>query len=257
MPRHLFTPDASSPSIIVPLTAPDLPRLEAQVAALSSARVASSAHDAVEWRVDLFTPFTDGDGSDPDPAVSALRRIAQLLPGTPILATFRTIAEGGGADLTPEAYVGLVGALAATGLAAAIDVEFRHPRAAEAIESAHAHHTPVVASNHDFHGTPPVEEIVERLAAMELAGADTAKIAVTPRSPADVLVLLDATERRYRAAGIPLITMSMGALGAVTRIVGGTFGSAATFATVGPASAPGQLPAEGVRQALDLLRAGD
>lgn len=257
MPRHPFTLDASSPSIIVPLTAQDLPGLEEQVAALDSARVADAALDAVEWRVDLFSPFTAGGGSDPAPAVSALRRIAELLPETPVLATFRTTAEGGSSDITPEAYLGLIGALASTGLPAAIDVEYRHPRAAEAIEIAHAHHTPVVASNHDFHGTPPAEEIAERLAAMERAGADVAKIAVTPRSPADVLVLLDATERRYRAAGIPLITMSMGALGAVTRIGGGTFGSAATFATVGSASAPGQLPAAAVRAALDLLRARD
>ncbi|MDV7999797.1 type I 3-dehydroquinate dehydratase [Rhodococcus sp. IEGM 1408] len=256
MPRHPFALDASSPSIIVPLTAHDLPQLEEQVAALSS-RAAEVVHDAVEWRVDLFAPFIAGGGSDPAPAVSALHRIAELLPETPILATFRTIAEGGGADITPEAYLGLIGALASTGLAAAIDVEYRHPRAAEAIDVAHAHHTPVVASNHDFHGTPPVEEIVERLEAMELAGAEVAKIAVTPRTPAEVLILLDATERRHRTSGIPLITMSMGALGAVTRICGGTFGSAATFATVGSASAPGQLPAAGVRSALDLLRTRD
>lgn len=256
MPRHPFTLDASSPSIIVPLTARDLSGLEEQVAALGS-RGADAAHDAVEWRVDLFAPFTAGGGSDPAPAVSALRRIAELLPETPVLATFRTIAEGGGADITPEDYLGLIGALASTGLAAAIDVEYRHPRAAEAIDTAHHHHTPVVASNHDFHGTPPVEEIVERLEAMERAGAEVAKIAVTPRSPADVLVLLDATERRHRTAGIPLITMSMGALGAVTRIGGGPFGSAATFATVGSASAPGQLPAAAVRAALDLLQERD
>lgn len=256
MPRHPFTLDASSPSIIVPLTAPDLPELGDQIAALSS-RPAHAAYDAVEWRVDLFAPFTAGGGIDPAPAVSALRRIAELLPETPILTTFRTIAEGGGADLAPEAYLGLIRALASTGLAAAIDVEYRHPRAAEAIDAAHAHHTPVVASNHDFQGTPPVQEIVERLEAMERAGADVAKIAVTPRSPADVLILLDATARRHRASGIPLITMSMGALGAITRIGGGTFGSAATFATVGSASAPGQLPAAGVRAALDLLAAHD
>ncbi|MBB1022344.1 type I 3-dehydroquinate dehydratase, partial [Dietzia sp. E1] len=40
------------------------------------------------------------------------------------------------------------------------------------------------------------------------------------------------------------------------RIGGGAFGSAATFATVGEASAPGQLPAAGVRAALGLLHPG-
>lgn len=132
-------------------------------------------------------------------------------------------------------------------------MEFRHPLAARAIAAAHTHGSPVVASNHDFHATPGVDEIVDRLASMEAMGADVAKIAVMPQSAADVVTLIDATQRRFGEARIPLITMSMGTLGAVTRVGGGVFGSAATFATVGEASAPGQLPAAEVRAALQLL----
>ncbi|TCW25762.1 type I 3-dehydroquinate dehydratase [Dietzia cinnamea] len=230
---------------------------------------AARPFDLIEWRVDLYESFTAtvgadaaggrdaaGSGFDPVPVVAALGALAAALPDTPILATFRTTAEGGGAPLSDELYVRLVDTLAASGLAAAVDVEYRHPLAARAIAAAHDHGVAVVASNHDFDATPPVEEIVARLAAMEEAGADVAKIAVMPRSAADVVTLLAATERRYREAEIPLITMSMGAPGAVTRIGGGAFGSAATFATVGEASAPGQLPAAGVRAALGLLHPG-
>ncbi|MBB1041735.1 type I 3-dehydroquinate dehydratase [Dietzia sp. Cai40] len=274
MPRHRLVLDARSPSIIVPLTGRDLTELAEQIGALRSAdsefrsttvRGTPPAGvspdtdrlvDVVEWRVDLYGPFTAGAGSDPDPAVQALEQISALLPGLPVLATFRTRSEGGGAEISPEAYVALVEALASTGMAAALDVEYRHPHAEDAITAARRHRTPVVASNHDFDATPPAEEIVARLTAMEDAGADVAKIAVTPRSAADVVTLLSATEERYRAARIPLITMSMGGLGAVTRLGGGPFGSSATFATVGAASAPGQLPAEGVRHALDLLSGG-
>lgn len=270
MPRHEFVLDASSPSIIVPITAPDAAGLQEQAAALAAALTATGEaaaaapapaggsagrhlFDVVEWRVDLYAPFTAGAGADPAPAVAALTRLTELLPQTPLLATFRTTAEGGGAEISAEHYVELIAALAGSGLAAAVDVEHLHPLAARAIEAAHSHGTPVVASNHDFDATPDADEIVARLAAMETAGADVAKIAVMPRSAADVVTLLDATERRHRTAENPLITMSMGALGAVTRIGGGAFGSAATFATVGEASAPGQLPAAGVRAALDLL----
>ncbi|MFN3339744.1 MAG: type I 3-dehydroquinate dehydratase [Dietzia sp.] len=274
MPRHRLTLDARSPSIIVPLTGRDLPELDEQIGALNTAGAefggaavggtspdgttpdAVQLFDVVEWRVDFYEPFTAGAGSDPSPAVEALERISAQLPGLPVLATFRTRAEGGGAEISPEAYVALAEALASTGLAAAIDVEYRHPLAGDAIAAVQGHQTSVVASAHDFDATPPAEEIVERLAAMEDAGADVAKIAVTPRSAADVVTLLSATEQRFRVAGIPLITMSMGGLGAVTRLGGGPFGSSATFATVGAASAPGQLPAEGVRSALDLLRTG-
>lgn len=260
MPRPTLHLDASSPSIIVPITARDLPGLDAAASAVAAAGSGSAGRglaDVVEWRVDLYEPFTAGGGTDPAPAVAALERLASLLPDTPILATFRTIDEGGEAEISGEDYVALIEALAGTGLAAALDVEYRHPRAGLAIAAARRHATSVVASNHDFRATPPVEEIVGRLEAMQVAGADVAKIAVMPQSAADVVTLIDATQRRHRESAIPLITMSMGTLGALTRIGGGTFGSAATFATLGAASAPGQLPAAGVRAALDLLHRGD
>lgn len=249
MPRHQLHLDARSPSIIVPITATDPAQLEKQARALAGNPVV----DMVEWRVDLYEPFIAGAGTHPAPAVAALEALSGQLPDTPILATYRTTAEGGSAEISDDAYVALIDALAATGLAAAVDVEYRHPLATAAIDAAHAHGVAVVVSNHDFEGTPAGEEIIARLEAMEDAGADVAKVAVMPRSAADVVTLLAATERRYRVAGIPLITMSMGDQGAVTRIGGGTFGSAATFATVGDASAPGQLPASGVRATLDLL----
>ena len=252
MPRQQLHLDPSSPTIIVPITARDATELDQSAVAAAAALDAG----AVEWRVDLYEPFTAGGGIDPAPAVSALERVAELVPDIPILATFRTTAEGGSADIPPESYLALIDALAATGLAAAVDVEYRHPVAERAIAAAHTHGTSVVASNHDFDGTPAVEEIMVRLEAMESAGADVAKIAVMPRSAADVVTLLDATERRHRLSRVPLITMSLGALGAVTRIGGGVFGSAATFATVGAASAPGQLPASDVRGVLDLLHHG-
>jgi 3-dehydroquinate dehydratase-1 len=249
MPRHQLLLDSSSPTIIVPITARDLAGLEQGASAAATAPAAG----AVEWRVDLYEPFTADGGTDPASAVSALERVAALLPDTPVLATFRTTAEGGSAEISGEAYLALIDALSATGLAAAVDVEYRHPQAGPAIAAAHGHGTQVVASNHDFDSTPPAEEIESRLEAMEAAGADVAKIAVMPRSAADVVTLIEATERRHRDARIPLITMSMGGLGAITRIGGGVFGSSATFATVGESSAPGQLPAADVRAALDLL----
>ena len=46
----------------------------------------------------------------------------------------------------------------------------------------------------------------------------------------------------------------MGPLGASSRVAAETFGSAATFATVGAGSAPGQLAAEDVSRMLELLR---
>ena len=106
----------------------------------------------------------------------------------------------------------------------------------------------------DFVGTPSVQEIRDRLNAMASMGADVAKIAVMPRSPQDVAALLAATAECAETSRVPLIMMSMGPLGAVSRLAGQVFGSCATFATLGDAgSAPGQLPLDDVLSALDLI----
>ena len=75
-----------------------------------------------------------------------------------------------------------------------------------------------------------------------------------PQSPDDVLTLLGATQEMVRRwADRPVITMSMAPLGTVSRLCGEVFGSAMTFGTAGQASAPGQIPAEELRQVLDIL----
>ena len=51
----------------------------------------------------------------------------------------------------------------------------------------------------------------------------------------------------------PIVTMSMGGLGVVSRLAGQVFGSAATFGMVGTASAPGQVGVADLKAALDLL----
>ena len=256
MSRHPLALDARRPAVVVPLTGADAGELLAQVRALPGSGV-----DVLEWRVDLLAAV-DGAGACAgagagdavvSSAIDVLRAVAPEFPELPLLATVRTTREGGGADLDAEAYAQLVGALAESGPVDAVDVEHRHPGAASARAAAERAGVQVVASYHDFDATPPVEEIVGVLAEMEEAGADVAKIAVTPRSAADVVTLLDATERRFRDARRPLVTVAMGALGAPSRLVGGVFGSAATFATAGAASAPGQLPVDDMRSVLDVL----
>ena len=51
----------------------------------------------------------------------------------------------------------------------------------------------------------------------------------------------------------PLVSMSMGNLGSMSRIAGENFGSSITFATVGEASAPGQFPIKELRMMMSAL----
>ena len=89
---------------------------------------------------------------------------------------------------------------------------------------------------------------------MQQAGADLPKLAVMPRCRTDVLELLAATaEMADLHPETPVITMSMGVLGAVSRLAGETFGSAMTFANPGQASAPGQVSLDIVNEVLDAL----
>ena len=75
-----------------------------------------------------------------------------------------------------------------------------------------------------------------------------------PRCRSDVLELLAATaEMADLHPKTPVITMSMGALGAVSRLAGEAFGSAMTFANPGQASAPGQVSLDIVNEVLNAL----
>ncbi len=235
-----------APKIIVSVTGRTPDELRAQVDALSGRPV-----DIVEWRVDFLAALDDTPG-----VTDQARALAAHLCGRPLLATCRTSHEGGEATIEDHAYADLVVALAESGVVDLVDVEYRRDeRAVERIvATAHARNVAVVASNHDFDGTPPKEEIVSRLRAMQTLGADICKIAVMPRSSSDVLTLLDATRIMHEDhAERPLITMSMGGLGVISRIAGQVFGSAATFGMVGAASAPGQVDASELRTLLDVL----
>jgi 3-dehydroquinate dehydratase I len=112
----------------------------------------------------------------------------------------------------------------------------------------------VIISNHDFEKTPPKEEIVSRLRKAQELGGDLPKIAVMPKSPADVLTLLEATTiMSEQYADRPIITMSMTGKGVISRLTGELFGSSMTFGAAKKASAPGQMDVVELRNVLRLL----
>ncbi len=142
-----------------------------------------------------------------------------------------------------------------SGLVDLIDVELFLDRetVSRLIQTAHENGVPVIVSNHDFKKTPPKEELLDRLETMQDLGADILKIAVMPESTEDLLTLLAATEDGCRYLKQPIVSMSMGGKGVLSRVAGESFGSAITFGTAGAASAPGQLPAEELKEILEAL----
>ena len=234
-----------SPQVIVPIVGAGRHDILAQARAARQ-----SAADIVEWRIDFFD-----DWSDTDACCALAGEIAETI-GKPLLGTFRTRAEGGRNDITTDNYSELLGALADSGAFWALDVEAfcTGLSVGELISTIHDKGCGVIASNHDFHETPPVTEICARLSFMEKLGADIAKCAYMSQSAEDVAHLLEATASASQSLEIPVITMSMGGMGAISRIAGSYFGSVATFASLETASAPGQIPLEDMTKILSLLQ---
>ena len=99
-----------------------------------------------------------------------------------------------------------------------------------------------------------VIDLGRTFAAAERLGADVAKVAVMPSDAQDVLALLAATDRARQTLSIPLISMSMGGVGSLSRIMGWVYGSAATFAVGQTSSAPGQIAIEDLRTVLAIMQ---
>lgn len=232
------------PKIIVPIVDRDAQAILNRASGLAEHRI-----DIVEWRADFFERLQDIQAVE-----QVLQGLRDRLPDKLLLFTFRTEKEGGARSIAPEDYLALNRRAAESGWADLIDVEIFGENAAEHIRAIHAAGVKAVGSNHSFNGTPPHSEILYRLRRAQDMGADILKIAVMARTPRDVLTLLSATEEMFtRYADRPLLTISMGGLGIVSRLAGGIFGSCATFGTIGQSSAPGQIPAGELAQVLDVI----
>ena len=234
------------PKVILPI----VERAEAAILE-KAAQFSTLQADCVEWRVDHFD-----DARTPGAVARCLAKLRVALKDKLLLVTIRTKAEGGQAALSPAEYRQFLELVLDTDCADLLDIEFFTAGAdlPLLVEQAHTAGVPVVCSSHDFAKTPPRAELVERMVQMQQAGADLPKLAVMPQSRIDVLELLAATaEMAEHHPETPVITMSMGALGAVSRLDGEAFGSAMTFANPGQASAPGQVSLNIVNEVLDAL----
>ena len=235
---------AGRPKICVPLTGSDQEQLQAEAEAAMKKSI-----DLVEWRGDCFCRVHDL--TEMEQTAKILR---QQMGDCPILFTCRT--EDGRFSISIRDYIELNKRMIDTGCIDLVDVELfmGDMVCRELVEYAHAHHVAVVISNHEFEQTPDVDVMVRRLQSMRYLGADVPKIAVMPKNNRDVLKLLQATDTFNQWFGdCPIITMSMGKMGVISRLCGETFGSALTFATVGKASAPGQISVDEVETILDIL----
>ena len=215
-------------------------------------RVVPKQPDLLEWRVDFF------QGIDQSEQVIALaREIREAAGGIPVLFTRRSIREGGEKiALDEEGVLALYGAVMASRTVELIDYEMANDPAhiAQVRAQANANGIQLVLSFHNFQATPSQEQLCQRFAQAQELGADIAKVAVMPQRLEDVLTVLAATLESSQKLDIPLVSMSMGGYGSLTRLFGWTFGSAMSFAIGAAASAPGQVPIEDLNTVLQIVR---
>jgi 3-dehydroquinate dehydratase-1 len=233
--------------ICTPLVASTADALQAELASILPKRP-----DLIEWRVDFFE-----DIHDPVRVVNLARSIRQAAGAIPIIFTRRASHEGGEPiALAEEAVVALYEAVSASGAIDIIDYELSQSaeNKARLRAASRAHEVLMILSYHNFKGTPACADLVASIADAERQGADIAKVAVMPQTPGEVLVLLQATLQASQRVEIPLITLSMGGIGAITRLCGWIYGSSLTFAVGESSSAPGQIPIEELRAALTTLQ---
>ena len=226
-----------------------VPIMEADAKTLSekACEAVKAGADIIEWRVDYFRDLSP---------VSLKDAGAKLKDATsvPIIATLRTVSQGGRADVTDDSYEGIVGTLieSAPDL---VDIEGTcgDYRTHKLVGYAHKHGVRALISHHDFTATPAIPEMIRLLCSMAARGADVAKLAVMATDASDPLRLMEATIRATELVQVPLVTLAMGEAGAITRLAGESFGSAATFCALSKASAPGQIPLGRAIHAMDAL----
>jgi len=105
--------------------------------------------------------------------------------------------------------------------------------------------TLLIASRHDFGGTPPVDVLLSwAKKAAELG--DVVKVVTYAKEPRDglrVLSLIGAVEK-------PTVAFAMGPAGTYTRVAAAALGSPIMYVSLGEATAPGQMTADAYYAAL-------
>ncbi|MDE6851013.1 MAG: type I 3-dehydroquinate dehydratase [Lachnospiraceae bacterium] len=269
------------PKICIPI----VEQTQADIVA-AAGELRHSVADLVEWRADYYE-----DLRCQDQLQETVCQLGQALGEKELLFTIRTQDEGGEQQITFADYASILVAVAELPEIQYVDVEMfsgMRRQSQEDWEQAenysqmweqaenhsqvweyedHEAYVPVkgllrqlhhkvtiIGSYHDFEKTPSVEEITKRLVLMRRLGADIPKMAVMPQKQEDVLALMTAGwEAKKLLDPVPVITMSMGGMGLISRVAGESFGSAVTFGCVGKPSAPGQIEAEQLQQVLKIL----
>lgn len=237
------------PKICLPLTSKTKEEIKRDLAILIEKKP-----DMIELRADFLNDIAETE---------AVIHIVQFITNQtdiPLLFTIRSKREGGQPISLNEAeVVQLLCEIASNTKVTMIDYEVNNEieHIQQVVHTTHRYDKQIVMSYHNFTETPDDDRLLDYFSQMELLKADVAKVAVMPNSKADVLRLLQLTAEADEQLNIPIITMSMGELGEMSRVISWIYGSVLTFAVGVESSAPGQIPFEQLKTAIKTLQQFD
>lgn len=195
-------------------------------------RALGSTAPCVEFRLD----YAEGVGQD------LFKALEEAVARKTVIFTVRRREEGGHWARGEEERVGLYLKLLELG-PHFVDVEAESPTA-QAVAQARGR-TRLIASRHDFSGTPPFEVLLGWAKKAAEVG-DVVKVVTYAHEPRDglrVLSLIGAVDK-------PTVAFAMGPAGAYTRVAAAALGSPIVYVSLGEATAPGQFSLDAFYAAL-------
>jgi len=218
------------PLIAVPMTDKSL-----------EADISADDADLIEVRVDMFSDLSK------EYVIDHIRKIKEKF-GKPVITTIRWYHEGGAVEMEDKERKKLYKEIAEH--SDAIDVEISSDVFGGALKAGRKKKKPVIASFHDFTGTPDLSFMAELVRKAKSFKADIVKIAVMPRDAEDLRTLTRFTLDHHDEG---IIAIAMGELGMMSRTFLPMIGSLITFASLDTVSAPGQLSLAEMKRFLSVL----
>lgn len=237
--------DGKPPIVCVPIIEKSFAGIISQVT-----RLVNDGVPMIEWRADYFEEL-----SDIERVKALLGNLLDITKDTLFLVTIRSKEEGGCCEFSKDKIASTLEAISKAHVADFIDVEYFFLEDAKGLISRlQKNGALVIASHHDFIETKRADVLEAQLYEMKEGDADLVKIAVHPKNFSDVLTLMEVSKvYSEKNPSVPLISISMGETGFLSRVAGETIGSVITFGTEGQASAPGQIPRGDLEAMLELI----
>ena len=195
----------------------------------TNVQIKRHAIDVLELRADLLPKLSSS---------TLINEIKKRRPlKLPILLTVRNQKEEGALKVFPDVEKWSL-LEAGLPLVDMVDIELSAPLLKQTIALAHRLKKKVIVSSHHFKATPSQDELAAILRKAKAAGADIIKIAGYANTNDDMWRMVDFTRMHAKEN---IITMSMGPLGKISRLILPTIGSIYTYSFIGTPKAPGQI----------------